>query len=61
MPLFILHEFVEMCLMKYKRLSYIEAHRIASKVEFKEEGKFDKPDALKLTKETALAMAQNVV
>jgi hypothetical protein len=60
-PIIILHEFVERELMDHKHFDYLKAHRIASKVEFKREGKFDREDALGLNKEKALGMAKEFV
>lgn len=57
-PLIILHEFVELTLMKYKRFGYNRAHEIASKVDFKHEGNFNKSDAESLTKDMALQLAK---
>jgi hypothetical protein len=56
-PLLILHEFVEFIIMKYNKMKYDEAHKIAAKIEFKHRSKsFSKEDALALTKEKVLKM-----
>jgi sRNA-binding regulator protein Hfq len=57
-PITILHEYVERALMKYKKLSYDEAHTIASKVDWKKRRKFDKTDVMALSIEEALKFAK---
>lgn len=57
LPLILLHEYVERCLMKLKHMSYDKAHTIASKVEFAHEKKFTKPQAIGLSSKAALRMA----
>jgi hypothetical protein len=58
-PLILLHEYTELMLMKYKGMDYDKAHSIASKVEFEHRNKdFSKADALNLTKEKVLEMAE---
>lgn len=53
-PLILLHEYVERTLMKYKKMPYEKAHKIAAKVEFSKRPNFSKKDALALTKAKAL-------
>lgn len=51
-PLILLHEFTELCLMKYRKMSYDKAHEISSKVEFesREQG-IGKDYVMSLTKD----------
>jgi hypothetical protein len=60
-PYIVLHEYVEMNVMKYRGLDYNHAHEIASKVEWemRERGGFTKQDVLSLTKAKALELAKN--
>ena len=59
MPLLILHEFVEYIIMKYDKMKYDDAHKIAAKVEFKHrDDGFSKEDVLAMTKEKALEMVE---
>ena len=58
-PYIILHEYTEMMLMKYKKMKYDAAHKIAAKVEFSmRPDKMSKQDILNITKDNVLAMAK---
>ncbi len=57
LPVILLHEYVEAYLMERRGLTYDQAHVLASKVEFEHRGKFTKAQALELTPEAALAIA----
>ena len=60
MPYILLHEFVETMCMRYRKMKYDPAHKIASKVEFaaREKGDLSKEDALSLTRQKALKMSE---
>jgi hypothetical protein len=58
-PFIILHEFSEFVLMKYDKMPYEKAHKIASKIEFDMRDKgLSKPQALNLTKEITVDYGQ---
>jgi hypothetical protein len=57
----LLHEYVELVLMKYKKMGYDKAHAIASKCEWymrKYKSNYSKKQALSLTKEKALELVR---
>lgn len=53
-PVIILHEYTERTLMKYKKISYVQSHNIALKVEFEHRGIFNRRDISGLNKRFVL-------